>query len=209
MREASTRTPILTSRYQRAFALASDIHTTQVRKGTTIPYLAHLMSVSALILEHGGGEDAAIAALLHDSVEDSADGTATAALIRTEFGAHVGDIVLACSDAISIPCQPKPPWHDRKTAYLTHLASQQDPDVLLVSACDKLHNARAIVADLRAIGPALWDRFSQHDPAAHLWYYQSLAACYTDRIPAALADELDRVIDQMRSLTGLRAANGN
>jgi GTP pyrophosphokinase len=89
---------------------------------------------------------------------------------------------------------------DRKAAYLGRLAGADDPDVLLVSACDKLHNARAIIADLRAVGPALWDRFTQADPAAQLWYYQSLASCYPGRVPAALSDELNRTIRQMQDL---------
>ncbi len=203
MPESSAQTQLLTSRFQRAFALASEVHAAQLRKGTTVPYLAHLMSVSALVLEHGGDEDAAIAALLHDAVEDSSDGPAVATRIRDEFGEPITGIVLACSDAIGVAGQPKAPWRDRKATYLAHLADQENPDVLLVSACDKLHNARAIVADLRSIGAALWTRFSQHDPAAHLWYYRSLAACYVDRVPAELASELDRVIDQMQSLTGL------
>jgi (p)ppGpp synthase/HD superfamily hydrolase len=92
------------------------------------------------------------------------------------------------------------PWRDRKEAYLQRLAGEDDPDVLLVSACDKLHNARAIVADLRAVGPALWDRFTQADPAAQLWYYQSLASCYQGRVTPALSDELNRTIRQMQSL---------
>lgn len=100
-----------------------------------------------------------------------------------------------------MPGQPKPPWRERKEAYVAHLAGQDDPDVLLVSACDKLHNARAIVADLRAVGPAVWERFSQPDPASHLWYYQSLAACYTSRVPNPLAEELDRVLADLRALT--------
>lgn len=200
MPESTASTPLLTGRFQQAFALASEIHARQLRRGTTIPYLAHLMSVAALVLENGGGEDAAIAALLHDSVEDSDDGAAVAATIRDRFGDHVAGIVLACSDAVAVPGQPKAPWRERKTSYIARLADENDPAVLLVSACDKLHNARSIVADLRETGRATWQRFSQKDPAAQLWYYGSLAATYADRIPAGLAGELDRVIDQMQSL---------
>lgn len=199
---AEPTTPLLTDRFQRAFAFASQVHATQVRKGTTIPYLAHLMSVAALVLEHGGSEDAAIAGLLHDTIEDSPDGNAIEALIRHDFGDHVADIVLGCSDAIGTAGQAKPPWRDRKAAYLAHLAAEQDPDVLLVSACDKLHNARSVLADLRAVGPALWDRFSEKDPGAQIWYYQSLADSYADRVPAGLSDELNRVVAKIRSLAG-------
>jgi (p)ppGpp synthase/HD superfamily hydrolase len=200
MPETAATTPLLTSRFQQAFALASQVHATQVRKGTATPYLAHLMSVAALVLEHDGDEDAAIAALLHDAVEDTTDGAVMAATIRDQFGDHVADIVLACSDAIAAPGQPKAPWRQRKTSYLARLATETDPAVLLVSACDKLHNARTIVADLRTTGPAIWQRFNQHDPAAHLWYYNAMAACYADRVPADLSAELHRVLDQMSTL---------
>lgn len=138
--------------------MACEGHAAQLCKGTRIPYLAHVMSVAALVLEHGGREDAAIGGLLHDAVEDSADGTRTEQRIREELGDDVAGIVMGCSDAVAVPGQPKPPWRDRKAAYLGRLAGEDDPDVLLVSACDKLHNARAIIADLRAVGPALWER---------------------------------------------------
>ena len=191
---------MLTGRFQQAFALASEIHAWQLRKGTSVPYLAHLMSVAALALEHGGAEDAAIAALLHDSVEDSPDGAAVAATIRSQFGDRVADIVLACSDAVAVPGQPKPPWRERKESYIARLANERDSAALLVSACDKLHNARAIVADLRAAGAAVWQRFSQKDPAAQLWYYKSLAAAYAGHIPSGLAGDLSRTIAEMESL---------
>jgi (p)ppGpp synthase/HD superfamily hydrolase len=198
MPEASTSTPLLTARFQRAFELASQIHATQLRKGTTIPYMAHLMSVAALVLEYGGREDAAIAALLHDAVEDSDDGAQTEARIRAGFGDHVAGIVIGCSDAIAVPGQPKPPWPDRKTRYLDRLTAETDPDVLLVSACDKLHNMRSVITDLHTCGPALWNRFSENNPASQLWYYQSLVASYRGRVPVELFAELDRALDQLR-----------
>ena len=201
MAESTTAAaPLLTGRFQRAFAVACEVHATQLRKGTRIPYLAHLMSVAALVLENGGGEDAAIGGLLHDAVEDSSDGAQMERRIREELGARVAGIVMGCWNAVAVPGQPKPPWRDRKAAYIDRLTGEADPDALLVSACDKLHNARAIVADLRAVGPALWDRFTQADPAAQLWYYQSLAACYQGRVPSTLCDELTRTIRQMESL---------
>jgi GTP pyrophosphokinase len=200
MPPTSAAAPLLTSRFTDAFAFASEVHATQLRKGSAVPYLAHLMSVAALVLENGGHEDAAIAALLHDAVEDSRDGSETEARIRGQFGDRVADIVLACSDAIAVPGQKKAPWPDRKAAYISRLASETDLDVLLVSACDKLHNARSVVADLRTVGPATWDRFSQRDPAAQLWYYETLAACYHGKVPVPLADELDRTIAEMRVL---------
>lgn len=194
---------MLTGRFQRAFLLASEIHARQLRKGGQIPYVAHLMSVSALVLEHGGGEDAAISGLLHDAVEDSEDGAATEERIRVQFGDHVADTVLGCSDAVGVPGQPKPPWKERKEAYIAHLAGDADPDVLLVSACDKLHNARSIVADLRLLGPAMWKRFSVSDPGRQLWYYESLARCYPGRVPSQLSDEVARTVEQMRELSGV------
>ena len=201
MPETTATQPLLTGRFQRAFALASEVHGNQVRKGTTVPYLAHLMSVAALVLEHGGGEEAAIGGLLHDSIEDSPDGAQTQARIRREFGDRIAAIVAGCSDAVAVPGQGKPPWRVRKEAYIARMAADGDSDVLLVSACDKLHNARAIVADLRTVGPVVWDRFSQPDPASHLWYYESLAACYRGRVPNRLADDLGRVLADMRTLT--------
>jgi len=200
MTESTTAAaPLLTGRFQRAFALACEVHGAQLRKGTRIPYVAHLMSVAALVLEHGSGEDAAIGGLLHDAVEDCEDGAEMERRIRAEFGGHVAGIVLGCSDAVAVPGQPKPPWRDRKQAYIDRLAGEDDPDVLLVSACDKLHNARSVVADLRAVGPAVWGRFKA-GPAAQLWYYQSLASCYQGRVPPALSGELGRAAGQMRSL---------
>ncbi len=209
MVESTRDTPLLTDRFQRAFTLACEVHASQVRKGSGVPYLAHLMSVAALVLEHGGMEDAAIGGLLHDAVEDCIDGTAMQARIRREFGGHVAGVVMGCSDAVAVPGRAKPPWRERKQNYIERLAAEQDPDVLLVSACDKLHNTRTILADLRTIGPALWDRFNQTDPAVQLWYYESLADCYAGRVPAELARELNQVIGQIRSLAvppGPRAA---
>jgi (p)ppGpp synthase/HD superfamily hydrolase len=200
MVESGATASLLTERFQRAFAVASEVHGRQLRKGTRIPYLAHLMSVAALVLEHGGGEDAAIGGLLHDAVEDSGDGKEMEARIRREFGDRVADIVMGCSDAVAVAGQPKPPWRVRKKKYLQRLAEEEDADVLLVSACDKLHNLRSILADLRAIGPALWDRFSEKDPAAQLWYYQSLAACYHGKVPAASSQELNRVAAEVKAM---------
>jgi len=192
---------MLTERFQRAFEMASEIHARQLRKNTQIPYVAHLMSVAALVLENGGDENAAISGLLHDAVEDSEDGAATEARIRAEFGDHVAETVLGCSDAVGVPGAAKPPWRERKEAYVRHLATTRSPDVLLVSACDKLHNARSIVADLRAIGPAVWDRFNVPEPSAHLWYYGSLADVYRGRVPTGLSGEVTRVVGEMRALS--------
>ena len=176
-----------------AFTFAATAHAAQVRKGTSIPYVSHLMSVSALVLEHGGDEDQAIAGLLHDVIEDC--GIVNEPVIREKFGERVARIVRACTDADTTP---KPPWLERKTRYLQHL-QQEGPDVLLVSACDKLHNARAIVSDQHAIGSAVFKRFSASREQV-LWYYQSLAEIYQAKLPGRLADEVTRTVDVMHEL---------
>jgi (p)ppGpp synthase/HD superfamily hydrolase len=163
----------LTERYTRAVDVARILHT-EVRKETTIPYLAHLLSTSALVLEHGGSEDQAIAALLHDTAEDHG-GHDRIDQIRAEFGGTVADIVHACSDSVTDTKAEKQPWWPRKVAYLRQVASEPS-EALLVSAADKLHNARSILGDYRLLDEdELWTRFN---PAAgrvgQLWYYTSL-----------------------------------
>jgi hypothetical protein len=144
-------TQLLTDRFGEALVYAERAHRAQTRKGTTIPYVAHLLAVASLVLEHGGGEDQAIAALLHDVVEDQG-GAAAAAEIRARFGDRVADIVLACTDT---EATPKPPWRARKEAYVASVAGKSD-DAILVTAADKLHNASAILEDYRVLGEALW-----------------------------------------------------
>lgn len=178
-----------------AFALAT--HANQVRKGTAIPYASHLLAVSSLVLEHGGDEDQAIAGLLHDSIEDQG---VSPALLRDRFGERVARIVVDCTDA---DIQPKPPWRQRKERYLAHL-EHVAVDSLLVSAADKLHNARAIVMDAKTHGLALFDRFSQPREST-LWYYQSLATVFAARLPSPLARELGQVVDDMH-MVGLAPA---
>ena len=174
--------------------MASDLHSGQYRKGTDIPYIAHLMSVSALVLEHGGSEDQAIAALLHDAVEDQG-GLETAEKIRGEFGATVAEIVLACSDSTG---DPKPPWLERKKSYLAHLRSAQ-PEVLLVSLADKVHNARAILIDYKRLGDDLWERFNT-DREGIIWYYNSLAKEFSGLLPGPLSEELCEIVQDLREV---------
>jgi (p)ppGpp synthase/HD superfamily hydrolase len=156
--------------------------------------MAHVMSVSALALENGADEDVAIAALLHDTVEDSEDGEATYSVIDEQFGERVAGIVMACSDAVAVPGKPKPEWHERKEAYVRHLNDDADADVLLVSACDKVHNARSILTDLGTDGDAVWQRFTVSDPHAQLWYYTTVAEILQRRLPGPLTDELGRIV---------------
>jgi (p)ppGpp synthase/HD superfamily hydrolase len=171
-----------------------------MRKKTGIPYMAHVMSVCALALEHGADEDVAIAALLHDTVEDSVDGAATQRIIAKHFGERVARIVTACSDAVAIPDKPKPPWRARKDQYLQHLDVDADADVLLVSACDKLHNASSILADLRIDGDVVWQRFTVTDPHEQLWYYTSVVEILQRRLPGPLTEELADVVKEIQAL---------
>lgn len=183
---------ILSSRFETALAFAARLHSGQVRKGGSIPYVSHLLAVASLVLEHGGGEDEAIAALLHDAIEDQG-GAPTREVIRRLFGNHVVEIVDGCTDAEVIP---KPPWRERKEKYIAHITAAS-PSVLLVSAADKLHNARAILSDLRAMGDELWPRFTGSKEGT-LWYYRSLIEAYhTAGLAGTLLEELERVVSEM------------
>ena len=163
---------MMSERFDRAFRLASDLHRTQTRKGCGVPYISHLMSVAALVIEHGGDEDQAIAALLHDAVEDQG-GLPTLERIRNEFGERVAGIVRECSD--SDGGENKPAWKDRKAFYVAHIATKSD-DALLVTLADKVHNARSILSDHIRIGELLWQRFTGNRDGT-LWYYRSLGDC--------------------------------
>jgi GTP pyrophosphokinase len=194
---------ILTQRFHDALGYAMELHGTQVRKGTTIPYLAHLLAVASLVIEHGSTEDEAIAALLHDAIEDQG-GAPTREEIRRRFGDPVVAIVDGCTDAEVVP---KPPWRQRKEAYIAHL-QQAPPAVQLVSIADKLHNARAILADYRTLGETLWARFNGGREGT-LWYYRTLLQVFREvgTAPAAFIDELDRVLGQLESfIRGSRVA---
>lgn len=185
----------LTERFAQAVGYAIQLHGGQVRKGSEIPYVGHLLAVASLVIEAGGSENQAIAALLHDAAEDQG-GDQTLDEIRERFGAHVATIVAACSDTLEAS---KPPWRERKEAYLRHLAAEPS-EVQLVSLADKVDNARAILRDLRLRGPALWTRFSVHDPQQHLWYYRSLHEIFASRLDTWLVDELGRSIDAIELL---------
>ena len=185
-------TVFLTIRFVEALSFAHETHITQVRKDTTIPYISHLISVAGLVLESGGDEDLAIAALLHDAVEDAEDmsGEEMSDRIRAKFGDRVADIVDGCSDAKSSPGGSKPPWRSRKEAYLEHLRSATN-DVLRVSIADKVHNARSIATDQDRFGEKLWERFSSTSEESR-WYYTSLRDIYKERIgDSYLINELE------------------
>lgn len=184
----------LTDRFTQALRLACELHRTQSRKGTQIPYVAHLLAVASIALEHGASEDEAIAAVLHDAVEDQG-GATTARAIEQEFGQTVAQIVQACSDTDVVP---KPPWRERKERYIAHVRDAS-PSTRLVSASDKLHNARSILADYRAIGEPLWDRFNG-GKAGTLWYYRALVDAFAHHGRSRLVDELDRVVSELEAL---------
>jgi (p)ppGpp synthase/HD superfamily hydrolase len=181
-----------------AFSLAAELHAKQLRKGTYIPYLAHLMGVASIALEHGADEDQAIAALLHDAVEDQG-GEPVLAQIRERFGARVAAIVDACTDA---RVTPKPDWRTRKETYIRHLP-EAGADARLVSAADKLYNARAILFDYRALGEELWSRFTG-GKAGTLWYYRAMADTFLAYGPVPLGDELNRVVCELEGLVASR-----
>ena len=190
---------ILSQRFEDALVYAARLHAKQIRKGTTIPYASHLLSVASIVLEHGGNEVEAIAALLHDAIEDQG-GTETREEIRRRFGDAVVSIVDGCTDAEVIP---KPPWKERKEQYIARL-SHASPSILLVSAADKLHNARAILGDYRALGENLWDRFNGGKEGT-LWYYKSLVDAFKQAAAgtalAPLIGELERVVGEIEKLS--------
>ncbi len=193
--------PLLDDEFLRAFAYALKKHRTQRRKGKSVPYIEHLMGVCSIVLHYGGGQDEAIAALLHDVVEDQG-GKPVLEEIRREFGERVAHIVDGCTDADSYP---KPPWDERKKAYISHLPSA-DPGVRLVSAADKLHNARAILADYREVGDAVWDKFKKGRDGT-LWYYRELVKAFRsaprDLRVDHLVDELERVVRALHRKAGV------
>jgi (p)ppGpp synthase/HD superfamily hydrolase len=186
----------LTTRFGSALILAHELHAGQVRKGTTIPYLSHVLAVAGIVLDYGGDEDEAIAALLHDAVEDCG-GAPVLADIRCRFGDRIAGIVAACSDTDQTP---KPPWQARKEAYLDHLRDAP-ASVRLVSAADKLHNARAILTDYREIGEALWNRFNA-TTAQTLWYYRALVEAFEAHGRTPLVSELARTVGEIERLAG-------
>ena len=203
---------VLGKRFQEALVYATQLHADQYRKGGDVPYVAHLLAVTSLVLEAGGDEDEAIAALLHDAAEDQG-GRATLDEIRDRFGETVAEIVAGCTDSWTIP---RPPWRKRKEATIAHLRTAS-ASVRLVSAADKLHNARTILADYRTLGEALWSRFNGGREGT-LWYYRSLVEVMQDAGPAPLieastieasiVEELARIVSELERLasTGVDAA---
>ena len=184
-----------TDRFEQAVLYAIQLHRSQVRKATTIPYVTHLFAVTSLVLEDGGTEDEAIAALLHDGPEDQG-GAAVLEQIRDRFGVVVAEIVEGLSDAMPAPGETKAPWRVRKEAYLEHLDSASEA-VLRVSLADKLHNARSILDDQRTDGEAVWSRFNA-GREEQAWYYRALLAIFERGLPGSRnLPELRRVVREL------------
>ncbi len=195
--EATSR---LSSRFVDALAFAFEVHREQTKKGTSIPYISHLLEVSGTVLTYGGDEDEAIAALLHDTVEDHSDAVSFA-LLAERFGARVAAIVESCSDT---SVSPKPPWKLRKERYIEHLHNA-DESVVIVSAADKLSNARAVMKDFRKHGDEVWARFNAGKPE-QLWYYRTVTEALTRRAEGTrvqpLVEELNRAVKKLERLCG-------
>jgi (p)ppGpp synthase/HD superfamily hydrolase len=181
-------------KFEHALLYASRLHRDQVRKGTSTPYITHLMAVASIVGENGGTEDEVVAALLHDAPEDQG-GEPTLRDIRVRFGPEVAEIVDGCTDTYE---DPKPPWRERKERYLAHLATASD-SVRLVSSADKLHNARTVLSDYRLLGEDLWTRFNGKKEGT-LWYYRAIADALRDENP--ITEELDRVVTELEALSG-------
>lgn len=192
----------LTGRFTHAVAYAAVAHAGQIRKGTEVPYLAHLLSVAALVLEHGGDELQATAGVLHDVVEDCG-GQRRLEDVRARFGGDVAELVAALSDAAPAEGEPKAPWRQRKETYLDHLRDlvRSGHPALLVSLCDKLHNARAIVADAtdpEGPGAAVWERFTA-EPEQVAWYYRSLRHAFdeADGLPRRAVNDFTETAEEL------------
>ncbi|MFZ2085763.1 MAG: HD domain-containing protein [Candidatus Sulfotelmatobacter sp.] len=180
-------------RFLRAFLFAAEKHTGQVRKASTTPYIAHLMGVSSLALEFGGDEDMAIAALLHDVVEDCG-GAPMLKEVKRRFGSRVAKIVDGCTDSDR---DPKPPWRERKETYIRHLKGA-DADTKLVSAADKLHNVRSILSDYREVGESIWARFNGGREGT-LWYYRALLKEFQRGKPNRLIREFELAVRELEA----------
>lgn len=182
--------------FQRALDYAARLHGDQFRKGTRVPYITHLLAVAAIVGENGGTEDEVVAALLHDAPEDRG-GEARLRDIRLRFGHAVAEIVAGCSDTYE---DPKPPWRERKERHLAHLAGASD-SVRLVSAADKLHNARSVLSDYRAVGDVLWDRFNGGREGT-LWFYRAVVDTLRVEQNDPTVEEIGRVVSELERLAG-------
>jgi (p)ppGpp synthase/HD superfamily hydrolase len=186
----------LTPRFSDALVFACQLHAEQRRKLSDSPYIAHLLRVAGIVLEHGGGEDEAIAALLHDAIEDQGGAVARAA-IQERFGQAIADLVDECSDTDQTP---KPPWRERKQSYLEHLEAAS-PSARRISAADKLDNVRSLVQGYRRHGESLWEHF-RGGRNGTLWYHRSVVDLLKRATPGPLVDELERSVTELEALVG-------
>jgi (p)ppGpp synthase/HD superfamily hydrolase len=190
--------PLLTDRFLDAVALAEEVHGRQRRSGTEVPYLAHLLVVTGLVLEDGGDEDEAVAAMLHDSVEEGG-GKQLLDRIEQRFGRRVAAIVEACSDTVD--GDPDERWIERKRRYLEHLPETEDDGALRVSLADKAHNVDSLVREYREAGDALWERFGEKTAGEQLWYYRRLVEFFRARRPGPLTDDLAGGVDELEMMS--------
>lgn len=190
----------MSERFTEALTYATQLHANQTRKGSGVPYIAHLLGVTSIVLENGGNEDEAIAALLHDAIEDQG-GAATREEIRRRFGDKVTEIVDGCTEAQTIP---KLPWRQRKEEYIAHIPTAS-PSVLLVSCADKLYNARSVLNDYRVWGESVWERFKGGKEGS-LWYYRTLVEAFYKTGSTPLIEELARVVSELEQLVSQQNA---
>lgn len=186
---------ILSNRFSEALTYAAELHATQLRKGSGVPYIAHLLGTASIALEYGANEDEAIAALLHDAIEDRG-GPTTREAIRRRFGDTVTAIVDGCTDSDETP---KPPWRQRKQAYIDRISTASG-SVRLVSAADKLYNVRSILKDYRQLGDVVWERFKGGKEGS-LWYYRSLVEAFRKAELTPIVEELNRTVLELQQFS--------
>ncbi|MCU0691954.1 MAG: HD domain-containing protein [Polyangiaceae bacterium] len=188
---------LVPDRIASAFALAAEVHVDHVRKGSGVAYLTHLMAVSALVGEHGGDEDLMIAALLHDVLEDRPDRVDLATIIR-RFGWRVGHVVVGCSDCLG---KPKPPWEQRKRAFLARLPGASS-DVKLVVAADKLHNVSALLGDFASHGDVVWNKYNA-PKERQCWYLRGCVEALRSGWSNDILEALDSSVSRLELACGL------
>jgi (p)ppGpp synthase/HD superfamily hydrolase len=188
----SMNKPKLTTRFEEALVYATQLHAQQVRRISGVPYVSHLLSVTALVIEDGGSEDEAIAALLHDAIEDRG-GRRTGEIIRQKFGDKVADIVEGCTESDAVP---QPPWKERKQKYLENI-SQGSPEILRVALADKVHNARSNLSEWYLYGEKAWN---QEQRERTLWFYRSVIEVAQTLIDSSLLEEFRRIVQQLEAI---------
>jgi (p)ppGpp synthase/HD superfamily hydrolase len=191
---------LLTERFTDTLVYATQLHATQTRKGKSTPYIAHLLSVTALVLEDEGSENEAIAALLHDALEDQPGKTSPEKILQ-QFGQPVLDLILACTDTPEgYQGGPKPPWKERKEKYLSHLRDSVSPEVLRLTMADKLHNLRDLVSDYRIQGEEVWSRFNA-GKEEQLWFFRSLLDILNNKMPKSkMVSDFQQTFHELETL---------